>query len=82
MEVDLLFWNIVEEVCGPHLPREEGLITCQCCHMHKVMGHSLRIPGIQQHSFLTVQLPIKLSGLGIRSQVVLIPYAESEGKLS
>ena len=31
MEVDQLFWNIVEEVCGSHLPREEGLITCQWC---------------------------------------------------
>ena len=60
MEVNQLFWNIVEEECWSHLPREEGLITCQCCPMHGVRGHSHGIPGIQQQSFqsLTVQLPI------------------------
>ena len=76
-EVDSLYWEVLEEVCGSHLPREEGPVSCQCCPQHGVTGLDPGIPGLPNISYqsLTAQLPIKLGGLGLRSQVSLIPYA-------
>ena len=76
-EVDSIFWNILEEVCCSHLPREEGPVRCQCCPQHGVDGFNPGIPGLRCNTFqsLITQLPIKLGGLGIRSQELLIPYA-------
>ena len=76
-EVDSLYWEVLEEVCSSHLPREEGLVTCQCCPQHGVTGLNPGIPGLPNISYqsLTAQLPIKLGGRGLRSQVSLIPYA-------
>ena len=76
-EVDSLFWDVLEEACASRLPREEGLVPCQCCPQHGMRGLYPAILGLHNNSYqsLTHQLPIKLGGLGLRSQESLIPYA-------
>ena len=74
-KVDSLFWGVLQVISGSHLPREEGPVTCQCCPT--VEGLRAAIPGLSNTTYqeLTVQLPIKKGGFGLRSQEFLVPYA-------
>ena len=73
--MDELYWGVMETICGSHLPREGGSLTCRCCSM--VEGLCPDIPGLANYTFqsLKLQLPIKKGGFGLRSQAMLIPYA-------
>ena len=74
-QVDSLYWEVMETVCGSHLSRVGGPMACTCCPM--VRGMCPDIPGLQGSSFqsLTLGLPIKLGGFGLRGQASLSSYA-------
>ena len=74
-EVDKLHREVVEKVVGSHLPHQPGLLTCPCCIT--VEGLEVNIPGLEGHTYqsLTLQLPLKLGGMGLRSQLFVSPLA-------
>ena len=73
-EVDKIFHSVLEKVTGSHLPQQPGALTCPCCPT--VEGLNLDIPGLPTtFQQLTASLPLKLGGLGLRSQEILSPYA-------
>ena len=75
-EMDSLCLGLLEHVCGSHLPSAPGSLSCPCCNT--VEGVSPGIPGLPQHTTfqsLIKELPIKLGGMGLRSQRFLSTYA-------
>ena len=74
--VDDLFWGMMEEIVGSHLPKTEGPSSCTCCPT--ATGFSPHLPGqgqSQSYPRYIFNLPIRLGGMGIRSQVFLSPFA-------
>ena len=48
-ELDALYLEVLENICGSHLPKMGGSLTCRCCPM--VEGLQLAIPGLPASSF-------------------------------
>ena len=73
--MDKLFREVTERVVGSHLPHQPGLLTCACCST--VEGLEVHIPGLEGHTYqsLSLQLPLRHGGIGIRSQLFVSPFA-------
>ena len=75
-EMDSLCHQLLEKVCGSHLPETPGRLSCSCCST--VEGLGLAIPGMPVNTpfqSLTIGLTNKQGGMGLRFQEFLIPYA-------
>ena len=72
-EVDEIFQSVMEKLTGSHLPKQQGALRCACCPT--VEGFNTNIPGLATtFQQLTISLPLKLGGFGLRGQEFLTPY--------
>ena len=76
LRVDKLFWGVLEDVAGSHLPEVAGTPPCTCCigveGVCPVLPEQIPTQSFQHWVF---HLPVKQGGLGIRSQLFLSPFA-------
>ena len=69
-EVDGVLWNMLETVAGAHIPRgEEGLGWEECLDI------PVRGLGGQSFQYWVANMPVRMGGMGLISQVDLSPIA-------